>query len=239
MRDKVNELQIIKEQEVLGKQFRVYGDKENPLFLAKDVAEWIEYSKTGQGYFDVSGMLRTVDNEEKRTITNSNSGGKSTFLTEDGLYEVLMQSRKPIAKQFKKEVRQILKTICKTGAAIMDEKKTVAYYFAKFSDDLKVDILTEMYDKNKELQQFYDQLMNSEDLMDINTVAKELQIGEYKLFEFLRDKKVLFFNRLGENIPYERFRKEDKFAVKETICRDDKVRTVTYVARKGLDYILR
>ncbi|WP_300854391.1 BRO family protein, partial [uncultured Clostridium sp.] len=33
----------------------------------------------------------------------------SWFLTEDGLYEVLMQSRKPIAKAFKKEVKKILK----------------------------------------------------------------------------------------------------------------------------------
>ena len=40
---------------------------------------------------------------------------KQWFLTEDGLYEVLMQSRKPIAKQFKKEVKQILKQIRRTG----------------------------------------------------------------------------------------------------------------------------
>ena len=40
------------------------------------------------------------------------------FLTEDGLYEVLMQSRKPIAKQFKKKVKEILKQIRKTGGYI-------------------------------------------------------------------------------------------------------------------------
>ena len=44
------------------------------------------------------------------------------FLTEDGLYEVLMQSRKPIAKQFKKEVKKILKSIRKNGFYITDEK---------------------------------------------------------------------------------------------------------------------
>lgn len=38
--------EIVKEQEVLGKNFRVYGTVESPLFLAKDVAEWIDYSKT-------------------------------------------------------------------------------------------------------------------------------------------------------------------------------------------------
>ena len=40
------------------------------------------------------------------------------FLTEDGLYEVLMQSRKPIAKAFKKEVKKILKEIRLTGGYI-------------------------------------------------------------------------------------------------------------------------
>ena len=113
-----NQVQMIKEQEVLGKQFRVYGTFEEPLFLAKDVAEWIDYSKTSQGYYNVSKMLMTIDEDEKLTITNSNSGGSKVFLTEDGLYEVLMQSRKPIAKQFKKEVKGILKRIRQTGGYI-------------------------------------------------------------------------------------------------------------------------
>ena len=38
------ELKIIDERTVLNKDFRIYGDFENPLFLAKDVAEWIEHS---------------------------------------------------------------------------------------------------------------------------------------------------------------------------------------------------
>lgn len=110
----MNALTVINEQEVLGKKFRVYGTFEEPLFLAKDVAEWIDYSKTSQGYYNVSKMLMTIDEDEKMTITNSNSGGKKVYLTEDGLYEVLMQSRKPIAKQFKKEVKKILKAL-RTG----------------------------------------------------------------------------------------------------------------------------
>ena len=41
----MNELNVLNEQEVLGKQFRVYGTAEESLFLSKDVAEWIEHSK--------------------------------------------------------------------------------------------------------------------------------------------------------------------------------------------------
>lgn len=68
-------------------------------------------------------------------------------------------------------------------------------------------------------------------------LAKELGIGEYKLFSFLRGKKVFFYNKDMVNIPYERFRKEGKFVVKETQCHDGNYRAVTYVTKKGLAYI--
>lgn len=107
------ELQIVTEQEVLGRNFTVYGTAEEPLFLAKDVAEMIEYDRSS-----VHKMLNTVEEEEKVRKIVPTPGGvqESWFLTEDGLYEVLMQSRKPIAKQFKKQVKAILKQIRKTGA---------------------------------------------------------------------------------------------------------------------------
>lgn len=109
----MNELQVIHTQEILGHNFAVYGTLENPLFLAKDVAQWIEHSK-------VSMMLETVDMDEKlkETILTSGQKREMWFLTEDGLYEVLMQSRKPIAKQFKKKVKAILKEIRIDGGYI-------------------------------------------------------------------------------------------------------------------------
>lgn len=107
----MNEITLISKSTFLGKEIDVYGNAENPLFLAKDVAAWIEHS-------DVSMMMRNVDDEEKVSCTNPNNacGGQNAwFLTEDGLYEVLMQSRKPQAKQFKKGVKEILKSIRRTG----------------------------------------------------------------------------------------------------------------------------
>ena len=94
----MNELKVLSEQEVLGKQFRVYGTAEEPLLLAKDVAEWIEYDTSS-----VNKMIANVDDDEKVRKNVLTLGGiqESWFLTENGLYEVLMQSRKPIAKQFK------------------------------------------------------------------------------------------------------------------------------------------
>lgn len=112
----MRELMVIDERVIFEKNFREYGDFENPLFLARDVAEWIEHS-------NVTIMLNGIDNTEKIVIkipsNNSLVGLQSnteyTFLTEEGLYEVLMLSRKPIAKEWKKKVKEILKEIRKTG----------------------------------------------------------------------------------------------------------------------------
>ena len=91
----------------------VYGSVQEPLFAAKDVANVIEHS-------DVSTMMRTVDDDEKliQTIFVSGQNRDVWMLTENGLYEVLMQSRKPIAKQFKKGVKAILKEIRTNGGYI-------------------------------------------------------------------------------------------------------------------------
>lgn len=112
-----NEIALLKEQEILGKQFRIYGTVENPLFVAKDVAEWIEYDLSS-----VNKMIASVDDDEKVRNNVPTPGGmqESWCLTEDGLYEVLMQSRKPKAKQFKKKVKEILKDIRKHGIYATD-----------------------------------------------------------------------------------------------------------------------
>lgn len=106
----MKELSIISKSTFLGKEIDVYGTVENPLFLAKDVAGWIEHS-------DAHKLVEGIDEDEKLTGTLFLSGQnrEAWFLTEAGLYETLMLSRKPIAKQFKKGVKEILKTIRKTG----------------------------------------------------------------------------------------------------------------------------
>ena len=108
-----NEIQVLKQTELLGRRLTVYGTMQEPLFLAKDIAEWIEHSNP-------AAMLNTVDEDEKgiRIVYTPGGDQKVNVLTEDGLYEVLMQSRKPIAKQFKKGVKQILKEIRMTGGYI-------------------------------------------------------------------------------------------------------------------------
>ena len=68
---------------------------------------------------------QSVDEDEKVVNNVYTPGGvqNSWFLTENGLYEVLMLSRKPKAKEFKKKVKEILKTIRKTGGYINHDQE--------------------------------------------------------------------------------------------------------------------
>ncbi|ADL53258.1 BRO family protein [Clostridium cellulovorans] len=142
------DLQVIDTGEILGRHFRVFGDFQNPLFLAKDIAEWIEYDLSS-----INKMLNNVDVEEKvRKIVPTQGGQQEMwFLTEDGVYEVLMQSRKPIAKEFKKQIKIILKNIRLKGGYVANENKFVNNYFSSFSPQLKSEMIKELESKNKAL----------------------------------------------------------------------------------------
>nr|DAU86938.1 MAG TPA: antirepressor protein [Caudoviricetes sp.] len=119
----MNEIKIINKSTFLDKEIDVWGTVEQPLFRAKDVASWLLIK-------NVSDLVKRVDNDEVHRFNLGSLQGETWFLTEDGLYEVLMQSRKPIAKQFKKGVKAILKEIRKTGA-----------YVAIKEDDTEEDII--------------------------------------------------------------------------------------------------
>ena len=105
-----NNIPVLSKNTLFEKELVVYGNMQSPLFMAKDVAKWIEHS-------DVSMMLKTVDEDEKLTQVMFVSGQKREvwMLTENGLYEILMLSRKPIAKEFKKAVKTILNEIRTKG----------------------------------------------------------------------------------------------------------------------------
>lgn len=134
-------LEKVAETEILGRKIIMYGSIENPLFLANDVADWIEHS-------NARSMIRTIDNDEKGVNNVYTPGGnqKMWFVTEDGLYECCMNSRKPIAKQMEKEIKRYLKSIRMTGAAIPEgnEEKMVSYYFSALSPELHGTIVNEL-----------------------------------------------------------------------------------------------
>lgn len=144
----MREISVINKSIFLGKEIDVYGTADSPLFKAKDVAEWIEHS-------DAHKLVEMVDEDEKvRNIVPTLGGNQEMwFLTEDGLYEVLMLSRKPIAKQFKKGVKDILKSIRKTGSFVsssIKEEAEIGLLFvreAKSLLNLSDDSVAAMYNK--------------------------------------------------------------------------------------------
>ncbi|UWD52234.1 MAG: antirepressor protein KilAC domain [Bacteriophage sp.] len=211
-------IQVLSETELLGHKFTVYGTAENPLFLAKEVAECIDYAKTSQGYYDVSRMVGTVDEEEKhlRTIFVDGRNYEMWFLTEDGLYEVLFQSRKPIAKEFKKGVKEILKTIRKTGGyiatkqddtpeEIMARALTIAQAtLAKREERLKqLEAQTEQQQatiklQDKEIKEaapkvsYYDNHLLSVNAMTTTQISKEIGMSAEKLNNKLKELGIQF-----------------------------------------------
>ena len=114
----MKDVDILRKIDVNGHELNMYGTKEEPLFLAVEVAKMIDYSVGKTGH-----MLHMVDKDEKLTLTivRSGQGREMWFLTEDGLYEVLMQSRKPIARRFKRAVKDILKDLRLSGKADFED----------------------------------------------------------------------------------------------------------------------
>lgn len=215
----MNEIQVLQRTTLLGKELTVYGNAENPLFLAKDVAEWIEYDISS-----LNKLVNTVDEDERLvgTLFRSGQNRQVWMLTESGLYEVLMQSRKPIAKQFKKGVKAILKEI-----------RTKGGYMAVKSDDTPEEIMAKAIllanstierqkerisvletEKNLVEEQnrlmapkaaYFDNVLQSEGLITTNIIANELGMSAKKLYKILKDLGVLY-NQNGVYMLYAKYR---------------------------------
>ena len=123
----MNELKIINRSTFLDKEIDVWGSVERPLFRANDFMNWL-------GIKNVTTLIERVDKEEVLKLNLSSRSGETWFLTEDGLYEVLTSSRKPIAKQFKKGVKKILHEI-----------RTKGGYIATNENDSDEDIMARAY----------------------------------------------------------------------------------------------
>lgn len=206
-------IQVLSETELLGHKFTVYGTAENPLFLAKEVAEVLNYSESNS-----SKLTNLVESDEKvRNIITTPGGNQEVWLlTEDGLYEVLFQSRKPIAKEFKKGVKEILKTIRKTGGyiatkqddtpeEIMARALTIAQAtLAKREERLKqLEAQTEQQQatiklQDKEIKEaapkvsYYDNHLLSVNAMTTTQISKEIGMSAEKLNNKLKELGIQF-----------------------------------------------
>lgn len=226
---------------------RIYGTTEQPLFLARDVAEWIEHS-------NASMMLNKVDDDEKQLIQigTLNNAYSAWFLTEDGLYEVLMQSRKPIAKQFKNEVKTILKQIRKTGGTVVlgREDEFIRNYFLSLPDDLQLALVIELKESNERLHQEnarFNQFLNCKNGIKFDLAAKNFGIGRNKFLEILREERILqdgtYYSKKKRkhvtdnqkhNVPYQKYMKYFRVVYGQE---KGHAYAITYIKPEGLEFL--
>lgn len=114
----MNELKIF-ENEEFGQIRMIMIDKE-PYFVGKDVAEILGYSNPRDA------LVKHVDDEDKGVAKCDTPGGtqKLTIINESGLYSLILSSKLPMAKQFKRWVTsEVLPTIRKQGYYTADNNK--------------------------------------------------------------------------------------------------------------------
>lgn len=200
-----NQISVLKQTELCGQQFMVYGTPQEPLFVASDVAAMLNHPNTSE-------LVKLVDDDEKLTSTILRSGQKREvwMLTENGLYEILMQSRKPIAKQFKKGVKAILKEIRANGGYISTTQEDTpelimarALQVAQATIDRHKQQLEQVNERialqDTQLKQqapkvkYVDDVLQSVNTYTSTQMSKELGLREAEqLHKILKDKGIMF-----------------------------------------------
>ena len=174
---------------------------DEPWFVAKDVADILEYS-------DTQAMTRRLDKEDIMTDKLSGMNMKSTIINESGLYEAIIGSKKKEVKPFKRWItHEVLPTIRKHGAYMTDAKAQdvisgngLADLLLQAGNQIKQLELEKSQMKPKAL--FADSVSASENTILIRDLAKILKqngidIGEKRLFTWLSVKGHLKMLVLG------------------------------------------
>lgn len=205
----MEEIKIISKSTFLDKEIDVWGSVENPLFRANDVQNWL-------GLKNVSRAVANVDEEERLNLKLSR-GGSMWFLTEEGVYELLMQSRKPIAKQFKKGVKAILHEIRTKGgyiaSSVNDTPEAIMARALKIADETlkrneqrvrELEAQTEQQAQTIGIQQkeltvaapkvkYYDDTLASTDCLTTTQVADDLGISARALNQQLSNAGIQYY----------------------------------------------
>ena len=223
-----------------------------PWLVGKDVAVILGYSN------DRDALQAHVDAEDKRIIRKSDfptfkiSNRGMTVINESGLYSLVLSSKLPTAKRFKRWVTsEVLPTIRKTGGYVANEDVFVETYLPFADEPIKqlfkiqcrvINQLNERIRKDEPKVKFADHVGDSTNVIDVNRMAKlcadhGIRIGRNRLFAWMRSRGIL----MGGNIPYQEYIENGYFRVKESVYETNgQKRTYqqTFVTGKGQQYIL-
>lgn len=224
-----------------------------PWFVAKDVCDVLEIGNPSQA-------LSRLENDEKNTIILNEGIGNpnKTIVNEPGLYTLILGSRKPEAKQFKRWItHEVIPTIRKTGGYVANDDLFIQTYLPQADEQTKhffKATLQTMKEQTKQIEAmkpkalFADAVETSESSVLVGELAKLLQqnnvqIGPNKLFEWLRENGYLI-RKKGEsyNLPTQRSMDMGLFEIKKRAVNnpDGSVRTTRTpkVTGKGQVYFI-
>ncbi len=228
-------------------------DKE-PYFVGKDVAEILGYTNTPKAIKD------HVDSEDKlaERIVISGQNREVIFINESGLYSLILSSKLPTAKKFKRWVTaEVLPSIRKHGAYMTPDTLEKALYNPDFLIRLATELkdtqahvkhLETKIDNDKPKVIFAEAVSTSKTSILIGDLAKIIKqngvdIGQKRLFAWLREGGYLIKRKGGDyNMPTQRSMELGLFEVKETaITHSDGHTTISKtpkVTGKGQQYFI-
>lgn len=234
-------------------QLRTVVIDNEPWFVGKDVA-------TALGYADAFGALKKhVDNEDKQNCQNNSfeSPRGMTVINESGLYSLVLSSKLPTAKKFKRWVTSVvLPTIRKHGAYAtpdtLDKMIASPEFGIKLLTALKEEQerngkLTEELDAAQPSIVFAKAVSASDTSILVGGLAKLIKqngidIGQKRLFQWMRDKGYLIKAGNDKNIPTQRSMEMGLFEVKEGSYVDgdgvNRTTRTTKVTGKGQIYFI-
>ena len=208
-----------------------------PWFVGKDVAEILGYGNPRQG---IASHVDVDDKDVQKMDTPSGKQG-ITIINESGLYSLILFSKLPTAKKFKRWVTsEVLPSIRKYGSYSADIPKTLPECLIAYANEIKAHEETKkMLEIAKPKADFYDTVVSTESLLSMGDTAKLINkkgVGRNNLYKILKARKIL----MADNIPYQQYIERGYFKVVENyyMAGDNKVITkTTYVKQKGVDYI--
>lgn len=204
---------------------RVAGTEVNPLFCLADVCKALGLS--------AKGVNQRLGDEVISNYPIADSLGRTQqalFVNEDGLYDVILDSRKPEAKQFRKWITsEVLPTIRKHGAYMADNiiEKTLSDpdYLIQLATTLKQERQQRIEAERKVAEAqpavtFTQAVSGSASSCLIGELAKLINqngypIGERRLFKWLRENGYLGTKGERYNIPNQRYIEQGLFELKK------------------------
>lgn len=238
----MNEIQVFKNEEF--GEVRSLNIGGEPWFVGKDVADILGYTNSRKAIND------HVDNEDKGVTKCDTLGGKQdlTIINESGLYSLILSSKLPTAKSFKRWVTsEVLPAIRKTGTYSM-VPQTYVEALRELADT--VEQKEKLMNENQEMKPkalFADAVSASDESILVGQLAKLIkqngyEIGQNRLFQWLRDHGYLIKGGQRKNQPTQKSMDLGLFEVKERIITNPdgstRITLTTKVTGKGQIYFV-